>query len=42
MNDRRAMFAVSFLLALFRFSSTDLGADSNSPVGLWKNEDATF
>jgi uncharacterized protein (DUF2147 family) len=42
MNGRRAMFAVSFLLALFRFSSTDLVADSNSPVGLWKNEDATF
>jgi uncharacterized protein (DUF2147 family) len=25
-----------------RFAPTDLVADSNSPVGLWKNEDATF
>jgi uncharacterized protein (DUF2147 family) len=42
MNRRRAAVVTLALLALIRFDSTGLAADSKSPLGLWENEDATF
>jgi hypothetical protein len=42
MNRRRAAVVTLALLALIRFDSTGLAADSESPLGLWENEDATF
>jgi uncharacterized protein (DUF2147 family) len=42
MDGRRALVGILVLLALFQFSSTDLGVESISPLGRWENEDATF
>jgi uncharacterized protein (DUF2147 family) len=42
MNGRRAAVVTLALLALVRLGSTGLPAESNSPLGLWENEDATF
>jgi uncharacterized protein (DUF2147 family) len=42
MNGRRAAVVILALLALVRLGSTDLAAETKSPLGLWQNEDATF
>jgi uncharacterized protein (DUF2147 family) len=42
MDGRRAAVVALALLVLARFGSTGLAAETNSPLGLWENEDATF